>query len=101
MRNTNLSPRLRLFVRKPNSPVQTVHSQMPRPVYQVNLPRQRPRPSRPEPKYGLLDATAGKLGSAGRIIAGCFGILISFVLLAFLTILGMFGFTAYHLLSNF
>lgn len=101
MRNTNLSQRLRLFVRKPNPPVQTVHSQIPRPVYQVNLPRQRPRQSRPEPKYGLLDAAAGKLGSAGRILAGCFGLFISLVLMAFLTILGLFGFTAYHLLSNF
>ena len=73
----------------------------PRPVYQVNLLRQRTRPSRSEPKLGLLDAAAGKLGRAGRIIAGCAGLFISLVLLAFLTILGLFGFTAYTILSNF
>jgi hypothetical protein len=101
MRNTHLLRRLRPFDRKPNPLPQAARPQAQCPLYQVNLPRQRSRLSRPESKLGLLDAAAGKLGSAGRFLAGCFGVFFSLVILAFLTILGVFGFTAYQLLSNF
>jgi hypothetical protein len=94
MPNSRVSQSLRPFTRKPTPPVRSAH-----PLYQVNLARQRL--SRPVSKPGLLDGLSGKLGRPARIIASCFGVFIFLVMVAFLSALGLFGFTAITILSNF
>jgi len=71
----------------------------PRPIYHTNIHRHRP--AKREPKLGLLDGAAGRAGKAGKIIAGCAGLFLAFVLLTFVTVLGLFGMAAYTGLLHF
>jgi hypothetical protein len=72
-----------------------------RPIYLVNIQRQRPtRRSSHGDRYHQPN-TLHSTGWIGKVIVSCTGVLVALVLLGFLVYLGLFGMAAYFILSNF
>ena len=72
-----------------------------RPIYLVNIQRRhRSRNQFQRAKHNLKDGLPGA-NQAGKLAMSCAGALMALVLLTFLTFLGLFGTTAYLILSHF
>ena len=78
-----------------------LNSHLRRPIYQVNIQRQRPpRRSSHADRNNQQKALPGA-GWIGKILVSCTGAFVALVLLGFLAYLGLFGIAAYFVLSHF
>ena len=72
-----------------------------RPIYVVNIQRRHPSSNQFQcAKHNLKHELPGA-NQAGKLAMSCAGAMIALVLLTFLAFLGLFGTTAYLILSHF
>jgi hypothetical protein len=72
-----------------------------RPIYLVNIERQRPTRRNPHENRSNQSNALQSASWIGKIIVSCTGVFVALVLLGFLFYLGLFGIAAYFILSNF